>query len=121
MRQVVGIVLAGLTWLLLFTQAMAATLRTLVATVARVADGDSVVAVTENGDKPGPPDAEDARGSLDQLIGGKPVRGDFDGRDHCNRVLAIRWDGPVNVNLPVVAMGCAEVYRGAPCSCSARS
>jgi hypothetical protein len=25
------------------------------------------------------------------------------------------WDGPVNINLLMVAMGYAEIYRGAPC------
>jgi endonuclease YncB( thermonuclease family) len=27
----------------------------------------------------------------------------------------VLWDGPINVNLLLVAMGYAEVYRGAPC------
>ena len=32
-----------------------------------------------------------------------------------NRVLAVMWDDAANVNLLMVGMGDAEVYRGAPC------
>ncbi len=35
--------------------------------------------------------------------------------DEYKRVLAVVWDEEVNVNLLMVAMGYAEVYRGAPC------
>ncbi len=34
---------------------------------------------------------------------------------HQKRILAVLWDGQVSVNLLMVAMGCAEVYRGVPC------
>ncbi len=109
------------------------TARTVLATVERVSDGDTVVAVTGNGtklrlrllgidapevphsDKPGQPYGEEARDYLDHLIGGKTVRVDAYGPDRYKRVLAVIWDGPVNVNLLMVAMGYAEVYRGAPC------
>ncbi len=37
------------------------------------------------------------------------------GPDEYKRVLAVVWDEQVNVNLLMVAMGYAEVYRGAPC------
>ena len=52
---------------------------------------------------------------MDHLIRGKHVRVDSYGPDPYHRVLAVIWDGPVNVNLLIVAMGYAEVYRGAPC------
>lgn len=35
--------------------------------------------------------------------------------DRFKRILAVIWDGQVNLNLLMVAMGYAEVYRGAPC------
>jgi endonuclease YncB( thermonuclease family) len=129
----VGLLLGGLMCLLLVVQATAATPRTLVAKVERVADGDSVIAVTENGTKlrirllgidapelpyngkPGQPYAEDARDYLDHLIGGKTIRVDAYGPDQYNRVLGVVWDEQVNINLVMVAMGYAEVYRGAPC------
>ena len=133
MRRGVGVVLAGLAYLLLIAQATAATPRPLVATVARVTDGDSVVAVTATGTKlrvrllgidapelphngkPGQPYAEEARDYLDHLIGGKTVRIEAYGPDQYKRILAVLWDGRVNVNLLMVAMGYAEVYRGALC------
>jgi endonuclease YncB( thermonuclease family) len=34
--------------------------------------------------------------------------------------LAVLWDEQVNVNLLMVAMGYAEVYRGAPCQVDGR-
>ena len=37
------------------------------------------------------------------------------GPDRYKRVLAVVWDEQINVNLLMVAMGYAEVYRGAPC------
>ena len=37
------------------------------------------------------------------------------GPDQYKRVLAVLWDDQVNVNLLMVAMGYAEIYRGAPC------
>jgi endonuclease YncB( thermonuclease family) len=37
------------------------------------------------------------------------------GPDEYKRVLAVVWDKQINVNLLMVAMGYAEVYRGAPC------
>jgi len=115
------------------TPASAGSPRTLVATVERVSDGDSVTALSDNGtklririlgidapegahgEKPGQPYGDEAKDYLDHLIGGKPVQVDAYGRDQYKRVLAILWDGPVNVNLLMVAMGYAEVYRGAPC------
>jgi endonuclease YncB( thermonuclease family) len=37
------------------------------------------------------------------------------GPDQYKRILAVLFDGQINVNLLMVAMGYAEVYRGAPC------
>jgi endonuclease YncB( thermonuclease family) len=111
----------------------AATPRTLVAKVERVSDGDTITATSSNqtklrirllgidapevphGKKPGQPFGEEARDYLDHLIGGKTVRVDAYGPDRYHRVLAMIWDEQVNVNLLMVAMGYAEVYRGAPC------
>jgi endonuclease YncB( thermonuclease family) len=106
--------------------------------VERVSDGDTITAVTNNqtklrlrligidapevphGKKPGQPYGEEARDYLDHLIGGKTIRVDAYGPDKYNRVLAVVWDGQVNVNLLMVAMGYAEVYRGAPCQAFCR-
>ena len=107
--------------------------RTLAATVERVSDGDTITALTSegtklrirllgvdapevpHGSKPGQPYGEEARDYLDHLIGGKTVRVDAYGPDKYKRVLAVVWDGQINVNLLMVAMGYAEPYRGAPC------
>ncbi len=37
------------------------------------------------------------------------------GPDQFKRVVAVLWDDHLNVNLLMVAMGYAEVYRGAAC------
>jgi endonuclease YncB( thermonuclease family) len=118
--------------------AHAATPRTLVAKVERVSDGDTIVAISGNqtklrlrllgidapevphGKKPGQPYGEEARDYLDHLIGGKTVRVDAYGPDKYKRVLAVVLDGQINVNLLIVAMGYAEVYRGAPCQAYCR-
>ncbi len=107
--------------------------RTFVARVERVTDGDSVIAVADNktrlrirllgidapelphDGKPGQPYAEEARDYLDHLIGGKTIQVDAYGRDQYNRVLGVLWDEQLNINLVMVAMGYAEIYRGAPC------
>ena len=113
--------------------------RILVATVERVVDGDTVVALSENGTKlrlrligidapeitqrkkPGQPFGEEAKDYLEHLIGGKSVRLEDYGPDlYKKRVLAVIWDGQVNVNLLVVAMGYAEVYRGTRCQAYCR-
>ncbi len=119
---------------LVLTEATAAaTPRTLVAKIERVSDGDTITAITSNqtklrlrllgidapeiphGKKPGQPFGDQARDYLDHLIGGKTVRVDAYGPDEYKRVLAVVWDEQINVNLLMVAMGYAEVYRGAPC------
>jgi endonuclease YncB( thermonuclease family) len=112
--------------------------RSLVATVEQVSDGDSVTAIADNGTKirirllgidapeiahgkkPGQPFGEEARDYLDHLIGGKTIPVDAYGPDQYNRVLGVLWDEQLNVNLLVVAMGYAEMYRGAPCQALCR-
>ena len=122
---------ATLVTLWLALAAYAGTPRSLVAKAARVSDGDTVIATTSegtkvrllgidapeiaHGTKPGQPFGEEARDFLDHLIGGKTVRVDAYGPDRYHRVLAVIWDEQINVNLLMVAMGYAEVYRGAPC------
>ncbi len=128
-----ALTIAGSILVLLLSSAHAASPRTLVAKVERVSDGDTVTAISSNqtklrirllgidapevphGDKPGQPFGEEARDYLDHLIGGKTVRVDAYGPDEYKRVLAVVWDEQVNVNLLMVAMGYAEVCRGAPC------
>ncbi len=118
---------------LLPASAHAATPRHIVAKVERVSDGDTLLTASANGtklrlrligidapevphgDKAGQPYGEEARDYLDHLIGGKTVRVDAYGQDKYKRVLAVVWDDQINVNLLMVAMGYAEVYRGAPC------
>ncbi len=128
-----GLIVITASILFTLSFAHAATSRTLVAKVERVSDGDTVIAVTSNqtklrirlvgidapevphGEKQGQPFGEEARDYLDHLIGGKTVRVDAYGPDMYKRVLAVVWDGQINVNLLMVAMGYAEVYRGAAC------
>ncbi len=40
--------------------------------------------------------------------------------DEFKRVPAVVWDEQININLVMVAMGYAEVYRAAPCQVSCR-
>ena len=119
--------------LCLLNSVQGAALQTIVGTINRVSDGDSVTALSNNNaklrirllgidapevahdKKPGQPYGNEARDYRGHLIGGKPVRVDAYGRDQYHRVLAIIWDDVVNVNLLMIAMDYAEVYRGAPC------
>jgi endonuclease YncB( thermonuclease family) len=112
---------------------ISATPHSLISTVQRVSDGDTIIAMTADGtklrvrllgmdapdvphgNKSGQPYGEEARDYLDHLIGGKTVRLDTYGPDRYHRVLAVIWDEQINVNLLMVAMGYAEVYRGARC------
>jgi len=133
--------LSTLAALLLFLplSTYAATPSTLVATVERVSDGDTVIAITANqtklrirllgidapevghGKKPGQPFREEARDYLDHLIVGKTVRVDVYGYDRYKRLLAVIRDDQVIVNLLMVTMGYAEVYRGASVECPLES
>ena len=73
-----------------------------------------------SGTKSGQPFGEEARDYLDHLIGGKTIRVDAYGPDQYKRVLGVLWDDQVNVNLLMVAMGYAEVFRGKPCRAHCR-
>lgn len=115
--------------LILLPSAHAATPRTFVAKVERVSDGDTLTALTSNqtklrirllgidapevphGDKPGQPIGEEARDYLEHLIGGKTVRVEAYGPDQHKRIPAVVWDEQININLLLVVMGYAEVYR----------
>ena len=112
--------------LLLPPSTHAASPRTLVATVERISDGDTVIATSANGtklrlrllgiDAPeiphgrklGQPFGQEAHDYLDRLIGGKTVNVETYGPDRYKRVLAVIWDRQVNVNLLMVAMGPAS-------------
>ncbi len=112
--------------------------RVLEARVGHVADGDTVTAYTANGTKlrirllgidapevrhgglPGQPYGEEAKQYLERLTLGKTIRVDIYGRDRHRRVLAVLWDGSVNINLHLVAKGYAEIYRGARCEAYCR-
>ena len=54
------------------------------------------------------------------MIGGKIVRLDTYGPDPYHRVLAVIWEEQINVDLLMVAMSYAEVYRGARCQAYCR-
>ena len=125
--------LIALAFLTITVPALWADSRSFVATVNRVSDGDTIIAMTADGtklrvrllgidapeiphgNKPGQPYGEEARDYLDHLIGGKSVRLETYGPDRYQRVLAVIWDEQINVNLLMVAMGYTEVYRGARC------
>ena len=112
---------------------LSASPRSFVATVQRVSDGDTLTAITADGTKlrirllgidapeiahgknPGQPFGEAAWDYLDHLTSGKTVRVDAYGPDRYHRILAVIWDGRVNLNLLMVTMGYAEVYRRVPC------
>ena len=115
------------------TSAHAATPRTLVAKIERVSDGETFVAIAGNGTKlrirllgidapevahgprPGRPYGQETRDYLARLIGGRTVRVETYGYDGYERILAVVFLGPINVNVELVEQGLAEVYRGAPC------
>ena len=92
------------------------------ATVERVSDGDTLVAITANqtklrirllgidapetahGKKAGQPFGLEARNYLDHLIGGKTVKVEMYGPDRYKRILAVIWDEQINVNLLMVVI-----------------
>jgi len=111
---------------------------TLLAKVERVDTGDSLVAVAENGTQlrvhllgidapevphgklPGQSFGAAARDHLTRLIGGRTVRVVPYGRDGLERILAVVYIGPTNVNVEMVEQGLAAVYRGAACQAYCR-
>lgn len=124
--------------LLLVSSAHAATPRTLVAMVERVSHGDTITAVTSNqtklririlgidapeiphGKKPGRPFGEDARDYLTRLIGCRTIRVETYGPDRYKRILAVVFLAPTSVNVEMVELGLAELYRSAPCKACCR-
>jgi micrococcal nuclease len=123
----------ALVWLLCATTALAGPPRSVRATVQRVVDGDTLIAVSENatklrirllgidapeishGSKPGQSFAPESRRYLEQLINNRPVRLELSGPDVYGRILAVVLAGDMNVNVQMVRAGLAEVYRGARC------
>jgi len=119
--------------LLTATLSFAAPPRTLRATVERVADGDTLVATSENGtrlrirllgiDAPevprgktlGQPYGMEARRYLARLVVNHSVQVELFGPDVYKRNLAILWVDGTNVNVAMVRAGLAEVYRGVRC------
>jgi endonuclease YncB( thermonuclease family) len=107
--------------------------RTVHASVERVSDGDTVIATSENDTKrrirllgidapeishsnrQGQPYGAEARQYLTRLVMGRPVRLELFGPDAHRRLLAVLWVGDTNVNVEMVRIGLAEVYRGGRC------
>jgi len=103
------------------------------ATVERVADGDTLTALTGSATKlrirlagidapeiphgraPGQPFGVEAQTHLRRLVGSRSVRVEALGPDIYRRLLAVIWVGETNVNLEMVRAGLAEIYRGARC------
>jgi endonuclease YncB( thermonuclease family) len=106
-------------------------LRTEEGLVERVADGDTVTVVTPNQTKlrirlwgidapetpkgtkfSGQPYGKDAEAYLKQLAEGKHVRVEIYGVDRYQRLLATIFVAGKNINLAMIEVGLAEVYRG---------
>ena len=112
--------------------------RSLLATVERVADGDTLIATSENSTrlrirllgidapeiphrgKPGQTYGVEARHHLLRLVLNRVVRIELFGSDAYRRLLAVIWHDGVNVNVEMVRGGFAEVYRGARCQAYCR-
>ena len=113
--------------------AHAAAPRTLLAKVERVSDGANLVAVAEtgttlrvrllgidapavsHGQLPGQPFGEAARVHLARLLGGRTVRVVPYGREGSDRILAVVFLGPTNVNVEMIEQGLARLDRGVAC------
>jgi endonuclease YncB( thermonuclease family) len=99
--------------------------------VDRVADGDTVTVITPNQTKlrirmlgidapetpkgtrfPGQPYGKDAEAYLQQLVDGKRVRVEIHGVDRYKRLLSTIFIDGKNMNLAMIEVGLAEVYRG---------
>ena len=99
--------------------------------VERVADGDTVTVVTPNQTKlrirmlgidapetpkgtkfPGQPYGKEAEAALKQLVGGKRVRVEIYGTDRYKRLLSTMFIDGRDINLAMIEVGLAEVYRG---------
>jgi micrococcal nuclease len=99
--------------------------------VERVADGDTVTVITSNQTKlrirmlgidapetpkgtkfPGQPYGPEAEAYLKQLVDGKRVRVEIFGVDRYKRLLSTIFIDGKDINLVMIEMGFAEVYRG---------
>ena len=99
--------------------------------VERVADGDTITVITPNQTKlrirlwgidapetpkgtkfPGQPYGKDAEAYLKQLVEGKRVRVEIYGVDRYKRLLATIFVEGKDINLAMIEVGLAEVYRG---------
>jgi micrococcal nuclease len=107
--------------------------RVIAAAVVQIVDGNTLMAKTKDdarlpirllgidapevvrGKNPGQPLGKEARDYLDRQIGRKGVRLQAYGQDRYGRTLGVIWLGEINVNVLMVMMGYAEVYRAAPC------
>ena len=124
--------------LLLAATPQAAAPRSILATVERVADGDTLMAISENATrlrirllgidapeiphqgKPGQTYGVEARQHLLRLVLNHVVRMELFGSDAYRRLLAVIWHDGANVNVEMVRGGFAEVYRGARCQAYCR-
>jgi micrococcal nuclease len=99
--------------------------------VERVADGDTVTVITSNQTKlrirmlgidapetpkgikfPGQPYGSEAEAYLKQLVEGKRVQIEIFGVDRYKRLLSTIFIDGKDINLVMIEMGLAEVYRG---------
>lgn len=112
--------------------------RSVLATVERVADGDTLMATSENSTRlrirllgidapeiphqgrPGQTYGWEARQHLVRLVLNRMVRIELFGADAYRRLLAVIWHDSANVNVEMVRGGFAEVYRGARCQAYCR-
>lgn len=132
------VLLACLSLLLFFSPSEGASPRFLTATVARVADGDTITVFTDNqtslrirllgidapevahNGKPGQPFGDEARRWLGDRLKGPVVQVQAYGRDQHHRVLAVIVVDGVNMNQELVRQGFAEIYRGGMCQAYCR-
>ena len=130
--------LAAAALVLLATAAQAAPPRGILATVERVADGDTLMATSENATvlrvrllgidapetphrgKPGQPFGLEAGRYLARLVFNRQVRVELFGPDVYRRILAVLWHDGANINVEMVRAGFAEVYRGTRCQAYCR-
>lgn len=95
--------------------------------VVRVTDGDTIGVIYQGRDEAvrligfdapetGRPFAAEAKSYLQQLVGGKQVRLEFDSeqRDRYGRLLAYVWLGSTLVNAELLRAGLATIYTVAP-------
>jgi micrococcal nuclease len=133
-QRVLGVAFLLVQTLLISSSTHASPLRYLIASVTRVNDGDSVIAVSTTGaklrlrlldidapkiaygKKPGQPYSKEARDHLTRLVQGKTIRVWIYGQDRSKRMVVVLWAGRVNVNLEMVREGLVEVHRDGRCS-----